>query len=147
MSREFEFDTINIEDAYQKSRTQFTSKINIVQDERKICPTEETGFIFQEYSGFAPKAFNTPDKRDFIKIHFDPNQKSCNELKDILNQYDDAFEINRPIIFGKFDRLYKFIETNITNKYKNKLIILDNASSHINEKIKTLVNKNNKLLY
>ena len=45
------------------------------------------------------------------------------------------------------DRLYKFIETNITNKYKNKLIILDNASSHRNETIKTLVNKDNKLLY
>lgn len=45
------------------------------------------------------------------------------------------------------DRLYKFIETNITNKYKNKLIILDNASSHRNEIIKTLVNKDNKILY
>ena len=44
-------------------------------------------------------------------------------------------------------RLYKFIETNVTNKYKNKLIILDNTSSHRNEIIKTLVNKDNKLLY
>ena len=34
-----------------------------------------------------------------------------------------------------------------TKKYKNKLIILDNASSHRNEKIKELINKNNKLLY
>lgn len=34
-----------------------------------------------------------------------------------------------------------------SKKYKNKLIILDNASSHRNEKIKELVNKKNKLLY
>jgi len=43
--------------------------------------------------------------------------------------------------------LYEFLETHITTKYKNKLIILDNASSHKNDKIKELVNKNNKLLY
>jgi len=40
-----------------------------------------------------------------------------------------------------------FLEKFITKKYKNKLIILDNASSHRNEKIKELINKNNKLLY
>ena len=45
------------------------------------------------------------------------------------------------------DRLYDFLETHITNKYKNKLIILDNASSHRSDKIKELVNKNNKILY
>ena len=45
------------------------------------------------------------------------------------------------------DRLYNFLEQNITSKYKNKLIILDNASSHRHEKIKELINKNNKLLY
>ena len=28
------------------------------------------------------------------------------------------------------DRLYEFLEKHITKKYKNKLIILDNASSH-----------------
>jgi hypothetical protein len=33
------------------------------------------------------------------------------------------------------------------SKYKNKLIILDNASSHRNDKIKKLVNKHNTLLY
>lgn len=32
------------------------------------------------------------------------------------------------------DRLYEFLETQITNKYKNKLIIFDNESSHRNEK-------------
>jgi len=45
------------------------------------------------------------------------------------------------------ERLKKFLEDNITSKYKNKLIILDNASSHRNEIIKDLINKDNKLLH
>jgi hypothetical protein len=34
------------------------------------------------------------------------------------------------------DRMVEFLEANITNKFKNKLIILDNASSHRNPKVK-----------
>ena len=45
------------------------------------------------------------------------------------------------------DRLIDFLQQNITNKLRNKLIILDNASSHRNEKIKALVNKHNNILY
>ena len=45
------------------------------------------------------------------------------------------------------DRLIEFLEKFITGKYKNKLIILDNASSHRNQKIKDLVNKHNNILY
>jgi len=40
------------------------------------------------------------------------------------------------------DRLIEFLEKCITGKYKNKLIILDNASS-----IKALVNNHNNILY
>ena len=40
-----------------------------------------------------------------------------------------------------------FLEQNITNKLRDKLIILDNASSHRNEKIKALVNNHNNILY
>jgi hypothetical protein len=45
------------------------------------------------------------------------------------------------------NRLYEFLDKNITSKYKNKVIILDNTSSHRNAKIKEFVNKNNILLY
>jgi len=45
------------------------------------------------------------------------------------------------------DRLIEFLEKHITEKYKNKLIILDNASSHRNQRIKDLVNKHNNILY
>jgi hypothetical protein len=42
---------------------------------------------------------------------------------------------------------YNATEFFITNKYKNKVIILDNASSHRNIRVKELINKNNKLIY
>ncbi len=45
------------------------------------------------------------------------------------------------------NRLKTFLETHILNKYRNKLIILDNASSHRNEIIKNLINQDNKVLY
>ena len=45
------------------------------------------------------------------------------------------------------DRLVEFLENHITENYKNKLIILDNASSHRNQRIKDLVNKHNNILY
>ena len=43
-------------------------------------------------------------------------------------------------------RLYDFLEKFITTKFKNKLIIFDNASSHRSAK-KELVNKHVFLLY
>ena len=45
------------------------------------------------------------------------------------------------------DRLVEFLQKFITEKYINKLIILDNASAHKNDTIRDLVNKHNKLLY
>ena len=78
------------------------------------------------------------------------------QSQDVFKKYTAIFAISTTGVIGweiyekggiDSDRLYKFIETNITNKYKNKLIILDNASSHRNEIIKTLVNKDNKILY
>ena len=45
------------------------------------------------------------------------------------------------------NRLIDFINKFITGKYKNKLIVLDNASSHRNKNVKDLINKDNKLLY
>jgi len=44
------------------------------------------------------------------------------------------------------DRLLKFLQKNFKN-VKNKIIILDNASSHKNKKVKDFIIKNNSLLY
>jgi len=40
-----------------------------------------------------------------------------------------------------------FINKFINEKYKNKLIIVDNASSHRNQLVKDVIKKNNNLLY
>jgi hypothetical protein len=77
-------------------------------------------------------------------------------LAEVLKKYTGIFAVSTKGVLGwelyeksgiNIDRLYEFLETHITNKYRNKLIILDNASSHRNERIKELVNKHNKILY
>jgi transposase len=46
------------------------------------------------------------------------------------------------------ERFVEFLEANIFNKYKNYLIILDNAGSHNNEYVKqAIINSGNKYLY
>jgi len=76
--------------------------------------------------------------------------------QEVFKKYTAIFAINSNGVIGwelyekggiDSDRLSIFLDKFITKKYKNKLIILDNASSHRNEKIKELVNKKNKLLY
>jgi hypothetical protein len=74
--------------------------------------------------------------------------------QEVFKKYTAIFAINNGGVIGwelyekgGIDRLSDFLEKFITKKYKNKLIILDNASSHRNEKIKELITKKNKLLY
>ena len=78
------------------------------------------------------------------------------QSQEVFKKYTAIFAINYKGVIGwtlyekgGIDslRLKKFLEDNIISKYKNKVIILDNASSHRNEIIKNLINKNNKLLY
>ena len=45
------------------------------------------------------------------------------------------------------EKMVEFLEKHITTKFKNKLIILDNASSHRNPQVKEVINKHNNLLY
>jgi len=76
--------------------------------------------------------------------------------QEVFKKYTGIFAISYSGVLGwelyeksgiDSDRLYEFLEKYITKKYKNKLIILDNASIHRNEKIKNLLNKHNTLLY
>ena len=78
------------------------------------------------------------------------------QSQEVFKKYTGIFAISTKGVLGwdlyeksgiNTDRLYEFLETHITSKYNNKLIILDNASSHRSDKIKELVNKNNKILY
>jgi transposase len=76
--------------------------------------------------------------------------------QEVFKKYTGIFAISNEGVLGwdlylkggiDSNRLVEFLEKFITTKYKNKLIILDNASSHRNAKIKELVAKNNNLLY
>ena len=108
MSTKIVFETINPEE--QKSKVQLESKIMYNVDGKEIYPEEESGWIYQEFSGFAPKKFiEDPSKRDFVKFQLDLTQTSCMNLKSTLLNIDETFEENRKMIFGKFDRLYKFL--------------------------------------
>ena len=78
------------------------------------------------------------------------------ESQEVFKKYTGIFAISSKGVIGyevykkggiDSNRMVDFINKFINGKYKNKLIILDNASSHRNDKIKELVNKNNKILY
>jgi transposase len=76
--------------------------------------------------------------------------------QDVFKKYTGVFAISSNGVEGwelyekggiNADRLSDFLTKFITEEHKNKLIILDNASSHRNPKIKELINKNNQLLH
>ena len=76
--------------------------------------------------------------------------------QEVFKKYTGIFAINSSGCIGwklyqnggiTSERLKSFIHENITTKYRNKLIILDNASSHRNEDVKNEILKKNKLLY
>ena len=76
--------------------------------------------------------------------------------QEVFKKYTAIFAISTKGVLGwklyekggiDTDRLTRFLEKYITEKYKKKIIILDNASSHRNEIVKDLINKKNKVLY
>ena len=83
-----------------------------------------------------------------------------NEVKnykiEVFKKYTGVFAISTNGVIGwdlyekggiNGDRLIEFLEENIINTFKNKLIILDNASCHRNIRIQNLINKHNNILY
>jgi len=78
------------------------------------------------------------------------------QSQEVFKKYTGVFAISVDGMIGwdlyeksgiNADRMVEFIQTHISGKYKNKLIILDNASSHRNPKVKEIINKENHLLY
>lgn len=100
-------DTVNFSDT---TKIQFDSQIYEEKDGMKIYPLlEETGFIFQDFSGFAPKKFiKEEEKRNYVRVQLMPDQEACNELKSQLKKYDDVFETTKDTILGKWANYYKF---------------------------------------
>jgi transposase len=78
------------------------------------------------------------------------------QSQDVFKKYTGIFALSYNGIVGwdlyekggiNTDRFIEFLEKYITNKFKNKLIILDNAGSHRNEQIQNIINKHNNILY
>lgn len=78
------------------------------------------------------------------------------ESQEVFKKYTGIFAISTHGVIGyelydkggiETNRLSLFLGKFILHKYKNKLIVLDNASSHRNAKIKELINKNNELIH
>ncbi len=78
------------------------------------------------------------------------------QSQDVFKKYTGIFAISVNGVEGwdlyekggiNTERLVEFLQKFTTEKYKNKIIILDNASAHKNDTIRDLVNKHNKLLY
>ncbi len=72
--------------------------------------------------------------------------------QEVFKKYTGIFAISTNGVLGwelyekkgiNTDRLVGFLEKHITNKYKNKLIIIDNANSHRHQRIKDLIGKDN----
>ena len=90
---------------------------------------------------------------------YDKLGKRCvikTKSQEVFKKYTGIFAItNRKcigyIIYEKggidSNRLIDFLNEFITTKYKDKLIILDNASSHRNQRVKDNIQENNELLY
>ena len=90
--------------------------------------------------------YETIDKRCVVKTTSQEVFKKYTGIFAITNKKCIGYEIYKK---GGIDseRLKAFINKYITEKYKKKLIILDNASSHRNQSVKDLINKDNKILY
>jgi hypothetical protein len=78
------------------------------------------------------------------------------QSQEVFKKYTGIFAISVDGVLGwelyeksgiNADRLYDFLQKHITSKYKNKVILLDNASSHRNPKVQELITKQNHLLY
>lgn len=78
------------------------------------------------------------------------------QSQEVFKKYTGIFAISIDGVVGwdlyeksgiNADRMVEFLEMHITNKFRNKLIILDNASSHRNPKVKEIITQHNHLLY
>ena len=125
-----------------KSIKEFYDEVKKYKIEDIICIDETSVKSLQKRN----HCYSEKGKRCVIKT----------QSQEVFKKYTGIFAISVNGVVGwdlyeksgiNADRMVEFLEANITNKFKNKLIILDNASSHRNSKVKEVINKDNHLLY
>ena len=138
MSRKIVFEPIQFDDDKQKKAIQFTTTVGLMKDGKKIYADEVTGFMYQEYSTFAPAKFNEPDKRDSFRIAINEDEKPCVDFETIINEYDDSFEAQKDTIFGKFSKLYSQSRSVKIPKEEDELEMEANADKPKKQKFKSI---------
>ena len=125
-----------------KSIKEFYDEVKKYKIEDIICIDETSVKSLQKRN----HCYSEKGKRCVIKT----------QSQEVFKKYTGIFAISVNGVVGwdlyeksgiNADRMVEFLEAKITNKFKNKLIILDNASSHRNPKVKEVINKDNHLLY
>ena len=117
--------------------------MNVWLEEQDIISIDETSLNSYEVR---KHCYETIGKRCVIKTTSQEVFKKYTGIFAITNKKCIGYEIYKKCGIDS-DRLKAFINKYITGKYKKKLIILDNASSHRNQSVKDLINKDNKILY
>ena len=124
-TKEIVFDPINIEEESKKQQLIYNAKVWKMENNKKTYPENETGFMYHQYSQFASKMYYAPDKRDFIKVPI-YDTKSCKELEQELNTYDEILADSKNIIFGKYAKYYT--QVNSVKETKSEVSITDEGS-------------------
>ena len=131
-----------VKDVIKNQIKEFYSKVKQYSLDDIICIDETSLNSFM----IRRKCYEELGKRCVVKT----------ESQEVFKKYTGIFAISTKGVIGyevykkggiDSNRMINFINKFINGKYKNKLIILDNASSHRNQLVKDVIKKDNNLLY
>ena len=125
-----------------KSIKEFYDEIKKYKIEDIICIDETSIKSLQKRN----RCYSEKGKRCVIKT----------QSQEVFKKYTGIFAISVNGVVGwdlyeksgiNTDGMVEFLEKHITTQFKNKLIIMDNASSHRNPRVKEVITQHNHLLY
>ena len=125
-----------------KSIKEFYDEVKKYKIEDIICIDETSVKSLQKRN----HCYSEKGKRCVIKT----------QSQEVFKKYTGIFAISVNGVVGwdlyeksgiNTDRMVEFLEKHITTQFKNKLIIMDNASSHRNPRVKDVITQHNHLLY
>jgi hypothetical protein len=112
--REFVFDPINFEELAKNGAQYYSAKVLELKQGTKKNPVEETGFMYHQYTQFAPKEIKMKTNtitieskdRNWMNVPIYPAQQACLEVEKQVNSYDDALAENHELLFDKYSVMY-----------------------------------------
>jgi len=127
-----------------------------IKKELKVFYKEISKYSIDDIISIDETSLNTDETRKYC--YEDIGKRCVIKTTDqvVFKKYTGIFAISSKGVIGyeiydkggiDSERLIKFLEKFVTSKYRNKLIVLDNASSHRNKNVKDKILENNHLLY